>query len=188
MGTSRNGEGLGWVIILFKETLMRRRGEDPNTLPPPRPFLCADVYRAALGLCQGWAWGGLALLCHLGYHLQGRMGTGPASPGHLHHHSSLERQQLVPRTKGGWEGPNPPLKQPTPAFLVGFPFAFLCVCVWGGVFIFKFPLQLCGGIWRLALTRSDWVTELRGWEGFEIAGHVPPLQKGLSFPLGAAAS
>nr|XP_020737533.1 chromobox protein homolog 7 [Odocoileus virginianus texanus] len=50
-------------------------------------------------LGQGGAWGGLALLCHLGRRLQGRTGTGPASPEPLWPASSPERQQLVPGLK-----------------------------------------------------------------------------------------
>ena len=54
----------------------------PTLSPPPAPFSAlTDVFGAGAG--RGGAWGGLALLCHLGRRLQGRTGTGPASPGPL---------------------------------------------------------------------------------------------------------
>lgn len=78
--------------------------------PPPAPL---PLSLRVMFMEKPWALfrgpGGLALLCQLGCHLQGRVGTDPLSPGHLCHRSSPQTQQLVLETKGGWEGPNPPL-------------------------------------------------------------------------------
>lgn len=49
--------------------------------------------------------------------------------------------------------------------------------------MFHFPLQLCGGIWRLALTKNDWV-KMRGQEeDFEAVG-VRPMPFREVFPRG----
>lgn len=51
----------------------------PTLSRPPAPFSALTDRQTFSELGRGGAWGGLALLCHLGRRLQGRTGTGPAS-------------------------------------------------------------------------------------------------------------
>lgn len=120
-------------------------GEIPTVSRHPALFSGVMFTERPQGLFWGWGWGGLALLCPLGYHLHVRMGTDPLSPGHLHHHS-LETQQLVLGNTGGWDGPNPP-----PAFLVDFSFFFFC----GEWSLFLTLHSSFRWDWRLPLIRSE---------------------------------
>lgn len=70
----------------------------PALSRPPAPFSARMDRRTFTELGRDEAWGGLALLCRLGRCLQGRTGTGPASPRPLWPPSS-EREQLVPGLK-----------------------------------------------------------------------------------------
>lgn len=92
-------------------------GEDPNSLPPPCPFFWSDVYREASGSVLGLGVGRPGTALSVGVPSPSQDGDRATPPGHLHHHSSLETQQLVLGNTGGWEGPNP-------AFLVDFSFSF----------------------------------------------------------------
>lgn len=63
----------------------------PTLSRPPAPFSARTDRQTFTELGRGGAWAGLALLCHLGRRLQGRTGTGPASPRRLWPASSPER-------------------------------------------------------------------------------------------------
>ncbi|CAN0276741.1 unnamed protein product [Rangifer tarandus platyrhynchus] len=111
----------------------------PTLSPPPAPFSArTDIFRAGAG--RGLGRPGTAL---------SRPGTalslGAPSPGQDGDRASLPRTPLAhfsgetatgPRTKGGREDLSPPPEHPAPAFLVGYPFSLLCVCLGRGLLTF----------------------------------------------------
>lgn len=103
----------------------------PTLSRPPAPFSAWTDRRTFSELGRGGAGpgGGLALLCHLGRGLRGQ-GQPPRTP--LARFFSGETA-TSPGTKGGLEDLSPPPEHPAPAFLVGYPFSLLCVCLGKGV-------------------------------------------------------
>ena len=100
----------------------------PTLSPPPAPFSAlTDVFGAGAG--RGLGRPGTAL------------SLGAPSPGQDGDRASLPRTPLTrffsgetatgPGTKGGREDLSPSPEHPAPAFLVGYPFSLLCVCVFG---------------------------------------------------------